>query len=85
MKKLFTALALATLIATPAFAATGHQQAAPSTRQLYLYAPGGSSDAARTAAMRECNAAAAKWSTSAWQTAQLAAYGTCMAAHGRQP
>jgi hypothetical protein len=85
MKKLFTALALATLLATPAFAATSqHHQAAPSTRQLYMYAPGGG-DAARSAAMQECNAQASKWSNSTWETTQLATYGTCMAEHGQQP
>jgi hypothetical protein len=39
MKKLFTALALATLIATPVFATTIHHRAAPSSRQLYMYVP----------------------------------------------
>jgi|HubBroStandDraft_6_1064221.scaffolds.fasta_scaffold578883_2 hypothetical protein len=85
MKKLFTALALATLIATPAFAATSQHQAAPSTRQLYMYAPGGGDDAARNAAMQECNAEAAKWSNSSWETTQLAVYGTCMTEHGQRP
>jgi hypothetical protein len=84
MKKLLTAIALATLIATPAFAATGHHQAAQSTRQLYLYAPNGL-DTGRDAALQECNAAAAKWGNMAWQTSQVAVYGTCMAEHGQQP
>jgi hypothetical protein len=84
MKKLFTALALATLIATPAFAATSRHQAAPSTRQLYMYAPGGN-DAARSAAMQECNNEASKWSNSSWETTQLATYGACMTTHGQQP
>jgi hypothetical protein len=84
MKKLFTAIALAGLIATPAFAATSHHQTAPSTRQLYLYAPNGP-DLGRAAAMQECNAAAAKWSNGAWQSTQLATYGTCMTEHGQMP
>jgi hypothetical protein len=84
MKKFFTAIALATMIATPAFAATPHHQAGQSTRQLYMYAPQGAAGA-RAAAMQECNAIAAKFSNSAWETAQLAAYGTCMTEHGQQP
>ncbi len=39
MKKLFTALALAALISTPAFAATIHHRAATSSRQLYMFDP----------------------------------------------
>jgi hypothetical protein len=84
MKKFFTAIALATMIATPAFAATTHHQAGQPTRQLYMYAPQGAGGA-RAAAMQECNAIAAKFSNSAWETAQLAAYGTCMTEHGQQP
>jgi hypothetical protein len=84
MKKLFTAIALATMIATPAFAATTHHQARQSARQLYMYAPQDPSGA-RAAAMEECNAEASKFSSAAWQTAQFAAYGTCMTAHGQQP
>jgi hypothetical protein len=61
-----------------------HHQAGQSTRQLYMYAPQGAGGA-RAAAMQECNAIAAKFSNSAWETAQLAAYGTCMTEHGQQP
>lgn len=39
MKRLFTAIALASIIATPAFATTIHHRAAPSSRQLYMYVP----------------------------------------------
>jgi hypothetical protein len=39
MKRLFTAVALASIIATPAFAAAIHHRAAPSSRQLYMYFP----------------------------------------------
>jgi len=84
MKKLFTTIALATMIATPAFAATTHHQAGQSTRQLYMYAPQDPGDA-RAAAMQECNAEASQFSNGAWQAAQFAAYGTCMTAHGQQP
>jgi hypothetical protein len=84
MKKFLTTLALAAAIATPALAATSHHQTTPSTRHLYMYAPGEAGDA-RAAAMQECNAAANKWSNSAWETTQFATYGTCMAEHGQQP
>ena len=84
MKKLLTAIALASAIATPAFAATNHHQTTQSTRPLYMYAPEVSGDA-RAAAMRECNLQAGKWSNSAWETTQFAAYGSCMAEHGQQP
>jgi hypothetical protein len=39
--------------------------------------------AARLAAIRQCCIEAAKFSTSAWQTTQLATYRTCMAEHGQ--
>jgi hypothetical protein len=39
MKKIFTAIALASVIATPAFATTIHHRAAPSSQQLYMYDP----------------------------------------------
>jgi hypothetical protein len=84
MKKLFAAIAFATLIATPALAATVHHPAAPSSRQLYMSAPAEAS-AARDAAIHECNVEAAKWSNSAWESTQLATYGACMAEHGQQP
>jgi len=41
MKRLITAIALASIIATPAFATTIHHRAAPSSRQLYMYVPEG--------------------------------------------
>jgi hypothetical protein len=84
MKKLLTVVALATMMAAPAFAATPHHQTGQSTRQLYMYVPQDSSGA-RAAAMQECNAEASSFSNAAWQTAQFAAYGTCMTAHGQQP
>jgi hypothetical protein len=84
MKKLFAAIALASLIATPAFAATGHHQTTQSARPLYMYAPGQSGDA-RADAIEECNAAAGKWSEQAWESTQSAVYATCMAEHGQQP
>jgi hypothetical protein len=41
MRKIFTAIALASVIATPAFATTIQHRAAASSRQLYMYEPGG--------------------------------------------
>lgn len=38
---------------------------------------------ARAAALRECNAKAAKYSMNTWQTTQLHVYRTCMFAHGQ--
>jgi hypothetical protein len=83
MKKMLIAVGLATLIATPAFAAASHHQSA-TPRQLYMYAPGGA-DGARDAAMQECNIQAQKWSNAAWESTQSAVYGTCMTEHGQQP
>jgi hypothetical protein len=92
MKKLLTAIALAGLIATPAFAASSHHQTTLSARPLYMYAPGPSGDYApaqsgdaRADALRECNEAAGKWSEQAWESTQSAVYGTCMTEHGQQP
>jgi hypothetical protein len=84
MKKLMAAIALTTVLATPAFAATVHHRAAQSTRPLYMYAPN-SANEARDAAIHECSVEASKFSNSSWETAQFAAYGTCMAAKGQQP
>jgi hypothetical protein len=39
MKGFLTAVALASVIATPAFATTIHHRAPASSRQLYLYVP----------------------------------------------
>jgi hypothetical protein len=39
MKRLLIAVALASIITTPALATTVHHQAAPSLRQLYMYEP----------------------------------------------
>jgi hypothetical protein len=41
MKRLFAAIVLAGIIATPAFATSIHYRAAPSSRQLYMYLPEG--------------------------------------------
>jgi hypothetical protein len=94
MKKIFTAVVLATLIATPAFAAMRHHQLAHSPAQqlqasppIFMYAPDppGISDPARDSALHECSVLAGKFSNSSWQTTQFAQYGTCMTEHGQQP
>jgi hypothetical protein len=91
-KYLHIALALAALVAAgaaPAFAQN-------SQRPLHMYAgqafgptndvPDGEQiDAKRAAAVHDCSVAAAKFSNSAWQTAQFAAFGTCMTEHGQIP
>jgi hypothetical protein len=95
MKKILTAIALAALIATPAFAASSHHPAVQSPAQLlqsspkiFMYAPDatvGISDPARDSALRDCNGMASKFSNQSWQTAQFGAYGTCMTEHGQRP
>jgi hypothetical protein len=40
MRKIFTAIALAGIIATPAFATTIQHRPAASSRHLYMYEPG---------------------------------------------
>ena len=96
MKKLATvkrylpvALALAafaTAGTAPALAKTIHHPAAQSSPQLFMYAPSGPSvptDAARDAAIQECNVRANKYSDMTWETMKSAVYGTCMAEHGQ--
>ena len=94
MKKILTVIALATLIASPAVAATRHHQAMQSPAQqlqssppIFMYAPDSPSiiDPARAAALHECSTLASKFSNSAWQTTQFAQFGTCMTEHGQQP
>jgi hypothetical protein len=58
---------------------------------LYMYAPGvlnigpAGPDMARDQAIHDCSTQASKWSFSAWQSTQLAVYGTCMSEHGQLP
>lgn len=42
-------------------------------------------DARRAVALHDCSVQASKFSFSSWQTAQLAAFGTCMVNHGETP
>jgi hypothetical protein len=91
-KCLAIALALAavtTASAAPAFAAGDQDQDTVHAKRLHMYAPGAlnqnQTKSARDAAVQECSNEAAKLSSSSWQTAQFAAYGTCMTEHGQQP
>jgi hypothetical protein len=99
-KHLYAALALAALTAAsaaPASATVHHHrtyQTAVSGRPLHMYAgeafaddvPSGTPiDMKRAAAVHDCSVAAAKFSNSSWQTAQFAAFGTCMTDHGQIP
>jgi hypothetical protein len=99
-KHLYAALGLAALTvvsAAPAFATVHHHhyyQTAVSGRPLHMYAgeafaddvPSGTPiDMKRAAAVHDCSVAAAKFSNSSWQTAQFAAFGTCMTDHGQIP
>jgi hypothetical protein len=91
-KYLAIALALAevtTTSAAPALAASDQDQDTVHAKRLHMYAPGAldqnQAKTARDAAVQECSNEAAKLSSSTWQTAQFAAYGTCMTEHGQQP
>ncbi|HUD87098.1 MAG TPA: hypothetical protein VMR17_11625 [Xanthobacteraceae bacterium] len=91
-KYLHLALALAALVAAgtaPAFAQN-------SQRPLHMYAgqafgptndvpDGAQIDAKRAAAVHDCSVEASKFSNASWQTAQFAAYSTCMTEHGQIP
>jgi len=78
MKKILTIMSVLTAVATPAFSATAQFS------WQNMFAPVVPS-AARNAAIHACSVEAAKWSMIAWQIAQLAVYGACMAEHGQQP
>jgi hypothetical protein len=99
-KQLCAALGLAALTAAstvPAFATVQHHhyyQTTVAGRPLHMYAgeafandvPSGTPiDMKRAAAVHDCSVAAAKFSNSSWQTAQFAAFGTCMTDHGQIP
>ena len=91
-KYLAIALALVAITAAstaPALAASDQDQDAVHAKRLHMYAPGAldqnQTKTARDAAVQECSNEAAKLSSSSWQTAQFAAFGTCMTEHGQQP
>jgi hypothetical protein len=91
-KCLAIALALAavtTASAAPALAASDQDQDTVHGKRLHMYAAGAlnqtQTKSARDAAVQECSNESAKLSSSTWQTAQFAAYGTCMTEHGQQP
>lgn len=85
-KYLSLACALAALVAvgaSPALSKTVNHVTALSSRPLYSYAPEGGS-AARDEALHDCNVEASKFSSSAWQSAQITTYRVCMFEHGVQ-
>jgi hypothetical protein len=91
-KYLAMALALAavtTASVAPALAASDQDQDTVHAKRLHMYAPGAlnqnQTKSARDAIVQECSNESAKLSSSSWQTAQFAAYGTCMTEHGQQP
>lgn len=66
--------------------ATIHHWPVQSSPQLFMYAPSGPGvpiDAARGAAIHECNVDADKYSDAAWESTKSAVYRTCMAEHGQ--
>lgn len=79
--------AVAAASAAPALAAGDQDQDTVHVKRLHMYAPGAlnQTKSTRDAAIQECSNEAAKLSSSGWQTAQFAAYGTCMTEHGQQP
>ena len=95
MKTFIAALALATVLASPAFAQSSELLAAPAqsarTSPYSAYnavTPFGSpaagiTNAAREAAIRHCNAAAAGFKENTWGSMQVQQYRSCMAQHGQ--
>ena len=93
--------ALTTAGASPALAAVHHHphhHVARSARSLQMYGgqafaqvgAGGVPDSVpidmkRATAVHDCSVAASKFSFSAFQTTQLAVYGSCMTEHGQIP
>jgi hypothetical protein len=81
MKKVAAAVALATLIASPAFAQpyNAHRLDRP------WVGPNGRIEisAARAAALRECSAIAARYPEYTWGNMEIFQYRPCMAEHGQ--
>ena len=80
MKMLVAAVALATLVATPAFA----QSYQPSRLDRPTVGANGEVhvSAARAAALRECSAVAAQYPEYEWGNMEIYQYRACMAEHG---
>jgi len=79
MKMLLAAAAVATLIASPAFAWSPHSLARPwvgTQGQIEI-------SAARAAALRECSAIAAQYPEYEWGNMEIYQYRACMAEHGQ--
>ena len=89
MKTYMMAAALAVLVAAPAFAQTGGPRTGAQPFQAFgavtpFGVPGQMHmDAARQAAIRECNAAAAKWYPTRDSNISFQQYRMCMAQHGQ--
>jgi hypothetical protein len=68
---------------TPVFAKS-HHSAAKSHNLGYAYEPNrDQASPARSEAIQKCNAEAAKWRYSDWQSAQITNYRDCMTEHGQ--
>jgi hypothetical protein len=66
--------------------AKNHHSATKSQDLGYAYSPlsaGDRNNTARSEAIRTCNAEAARWRYSDWQTAQETVYRDCMTQHGQ--
>ncbi|MGB8754478.1 MAG: hypothetical protein WCD26_02530 [Pseudolabrys sp.] len=76
--------ALVVVGGTPVFAKSHHSSA--KTHHLgYAYEPGRDhASTSRSEAIQKCNAEAAKWRYSDWQSAQITNYRDCMTGHGQQ-
>jgi len=81
MKMLAAAVALATLVASPAFAQPHHSHRLDGP----WVGPHGAIEisAARAAALRECSAVAAQWPEYVWGNMEIFQYRACMAVHGQ--
>jgi hypothetical protein len=81
MKMLFAAVALATLVASPALAQPHHSY----RLDRPWVGPHGKIEisAARAAALRECSAVAAQYPEYEWGNMEIFQYRACMAEHGQ--
>jgi len=81
MRKLAAAVALATVIASPAFA----RPYGPAHLDRPWVGPHGGLEisAARAAALRECSAIAAQYPEYEWGNMEIFQYRACMAEHGQ--
>jgi hypothetical protein len=84
MKRALITTAILSIITMPALASPNkHHSAAKSQYLGYAYAPRDNDNAARSEAIRTCNAEAEKWNNRDWETTQLTVYRDCMFQHGQ--